>query len=238
MSFPFLSAHVPDSPRVSRYQVFGERCSGTNFLIRLLETNVTSAIFTEVFGFKHWFVPEALCLPADTLGLVIVRNPEDWLQSLHEKAWHMPEEVAALPFADFIRTEWRCVWDDHFLGVPDGHPQWGSEMVHERQAFAAAPIADAVTLRRLKAENWERLAQRSPAFAFLRYEDLRADPQGFLDALGRWGMFYDEYRPVGSYKGEGNKIFAPKARAPLSDQDKAYVDERLDLEREALWGYR
>ena len=235
--FPFVSARVPDRPAIARFQVYGERCSGTNFLIRLMEENVTSAAFTEDFGFKHWFVPETLVLPPDTLGLVIAREPHAWLQSLHEKAWHHPPEVKALGFSDYIRAEWRCVWDDPWLPVGPDDPRWMTEMTHERHPRTGARVRDALEMRRLKAENFARLGARSPAFAVLRYEDLRADPRGVLDALGRWGVACGPYAPIRTYKGDGDRPYVPKDRPPLSPEDAAWVAERLDRDAEALLGY-
>lgn len=237
MSFPFVRARVPDAPAIARFQVYGERCSGTNFLIRLMERNVTSAAFTEAFGFKHWFVPEALALPDDTLGLVIAREPREWLQSLHEKAWHHPPEVAALPFSDYVRREWVCLWDDHWLGVGPDDPLWMTEMMHERHPGTGARVRDALEMRRLKAESFAALGDRSPAFAALRYEDLKRDPEGFLRALGAWGIERGPYEAIRTYKGDGDRPYVPKARPPLSEADEAWLRARLDREAEALLGY-
>ena len=235
--FPFVNAKVPDAPAIRRFQVYGERCSGTNFLIKLMERNVTSAAFTEAFGFKHWFVPDDLTLPADTLGLVIAREPHEWLQSLHEKAWHHPPEIAALPFSDYIRHEWVCLWDDPWLEVGPDDPRWMTEMMHERHPATGERVADALAIRRLKAENFAGLGARSPAWAALRTEDLQRDPRGFLNALGRWGIACGPYDAVTTYKGEGGEAYVPKMRPPLSAEDAAWVRDRLDPQAEGLLGY-
>lgn len=237
MSFPFVRAKVPAAPAISRFQVYGERCSGTNFLIKLMERNVASAAFTEEFGFKHWFVDKALALPADTLGLVIAREPHAWLQSLHEKAWHHPPEIASLPFSDYIRHEWECVWDDHWLGVGPDHPSWLTEMMHERHPGTGARVRDALAMRALKARSFDALGDRSPAWAALRTEDLQRDPEGFLSALRAWGIECGPYEAITSYKGEGDGDYVPRARPPLSPEDLAFVRERMDRRAEALLGY-
>ena len=235
--FPFVSVQVPETPAIARFQIYGERCSGTNFLIKLMERNVVSATFTEEFGFKHWFVDEDLVLPADTLGLVVAREPRAWLQSLHEKAWHHPPDIAELPFSDYIRHEWQCVWDDHWLGVGPDDPLWMTEMMHERHPVTGERVENALAMRRLKAENFAALGRRSPAFAVLRTEDLQRDPRGFLDALSAWGIACGPYAPITSYKGEGDARYVPKARPPPSDADEAWVRRTLDPASEALLGY-
>ena len=223
MSFAFGSRK--GAGPIRRFQIYGERCSGTNFLIRLMEANVTSAAFTEAFGFKHWFVPEALVLPADTLGLVIAREPEAWLQSLHEKAWHQPH--APKDVSAYLRDEWSCVWDDHWLGVGEDHPQWLSEMTHERDPATGERFAGPAEMRAAKTANWGRLEERSPAFATLTYEALRAKPQAFLDALGAWDIACGPYAPIKSYKGEGNEAYVPRERPPLDEADAERLREGL-----------
>ena len=237
MSFPFVRMKVPGVPAIRRFQVYGERCSGTNFLIKLMEANVASATFTEEFGFKHWFVPDDLALPSDTLGLVIAREPRAWLQSLHEKAWHHPPEVKAMGFSDYIREEWVCIWDDPWLPVRPDDPRWMTEMTHERHPATGERVRDALAMRALKAENFAGLEARSDAFAWLRYEDLRADPEGFLRALSAWGLERGPYEAIRSYKGDGDRPYVPKVRPPLTDEDEAWVSQRLDPEAEALLGY-
>lgn len=237
MSFPFVRTKVPAAPAIKRFQIYGERCSGTNFLITLMERNVANASFTEEYGFKHWFVPGTLTLPADTLGLVIAREPHAWLQSLHEHAWHHPPEVKALGFSDYVRAEWRCVWDDPWLGVGPDDLRWQTEMMHERHPVTGERVRDALAMRALKARSFDALGARSPAWAAVRYEDLRADPEGFLDALSAWGLERGPYEPIHTYKGDGDQAFVPKRRAPLSEADAAWVAARLDPEAEAALGY-
>jgi hypothetical protein len=237
MSFPFVQARVPDEPRIARFQIYGERCSGTNFLIKLMERNVVSARFTEEFGFKHWFVPDDLRLPEDTLGLLITREPRSWLQSLHEKMWHHPAEVRALSFSDYIRYEWVCVWDDHWLGIGPDDPLWMTEMMHERHPVTGERVSGPLEMRALKARNMTKLGDRSPAFAVLRSEDLQRDPRGFLDALAVWSIERGPYVAIDSYKGDGHKPYVPKERPPLSAEDEAFVRPRLDSETETLLGY-
>jgi hypothetical protein len=103
-------------------QIFGERCSGTNFLTSLVYKNFRDIELTREFGGKHWFIRDHKPRPPgnnstdfqskrslknsdDTLFLVIYRNPFDWLRSLHRKPYHAPEHWG-LNFSDFIRKKW------------------------------------------------------------------------------------------------------------------------------------
>ncbi|RYD26851.1 MAG: hypothetical protein EOP89_06125, partial [Lysobacteraceae bacterium] len=52
---------------ITRVQVYGQRCSGTNLVTRAIEANMPSVTITEDFGFKHWFVPPQTLFVKDTL---------------------------------------------------------------------------------------------------------------------------------------------------------------------------
>ena len=88
---------------ITRYQVFGERSSGTNFIKRLIGRN-TLLTPTEELGWKHGF-PQMTAIPQDTLIVCVTRNAVDWASSMHAKPWHCPPEMQRLTFSDFIRAE-------------------------------------------------------------------------------------------------------------------------------------
>lgn len=85
-------------------QIFGERNSGTNHLRRLIEenmhepNNILGAYSTKNnpentakrFGYKHYYVnPKKLeSNQADTLFLVIYKNPYTWIRSTMVKPYH------------------------------------------------------------------------------------------------------------------------------------------------------
>lgn len=65
-----------DAP-ITRIQIFGQRCSGTNVVAQTLATNLPGVRVTDEFGHKHWFVPPQTLFPKDTLTLVVARDAFD-----------------------------------------------------------------------------------------------------------------------------------------------------------------
>ena len=57
-----------------RFQVYAQRCSGTNVLIKFLERNLEELEYTENFGFKHWLVRPDIEIPDDVFVIVIPRQ--------------------------------------------------------------------------------------------------------------------------------------------------------------------
>lgn len=212
---------------INTFQVYGERCSGTNFVIRLLERNVVSAQFTEDYGFKHWFVAEDVTVPNDCLVVVVQRKLPDYLRSLHRKPWHVVPALKGLPFSDFIRREWHCWWDEDFWQVDSAHPLYHQEMLHERHPETNERFANVIEMRLHKDANWEGLAARSANAIIVNYEEAAANPRKFLQALAhRYHLkLKDTFEPLNDYKGQKETSFVPKTYDPISTTDQAFINQ-------------
>ena len=75
-----------------KVKIYGERCSGTNYLQELLMYNFDVEIVNE-YGWKHFFGFDDLSNSDDVLFIGIVRNLEDWINSLSRDKYHLPNEV-------------------------------------------------------------------------------------------------------------------------------------------------
>ena len=66
-----------------KYTIYGERCSGTNYLENIMDLNFDVEITWE-FGWKHFFGFHDEVLrnhSDDTLFICIIRDPVDWFNS-------------------------------------------------------------------------------------------------------------------------------------------------------------
>lgn len=96
---------------IRRIQLYGERCSGTNFLQRLVERNLAKSYTWNPFGWKHGFPSSEIATAEDCLFLVIYRHPVPWIKSLSNKRWHASSQLKELSFSDFIRAEWVSIYE-------------------------------------------------------------------------------------------------------------------------------
>jgi hypothetical protein len=222
---------------IRRIQIYGERCSGTNFLERLLIENLMSVTVCRDFGWKHGFHSPDVGEADDCLFLVIYRNPFDWLRSLHRRPFHAAPPLRRVPFSDFIRREWWCVWDEaaHY---PPGHEMHGLEMMSERDPATGERFPDVLRLRTAKIRNWEGLRGRASHTEYLRYEDLAASPSGYLESLsGRFGLERtDRFAPVDRARGR-KRPYQPRSYKPIGTRDVRYIMERLEGALELGIGY-
>ena len=83
--------------------VWGERCSGTNFLHRLLQLNFPMVDVVDGSGphWKHGY-PGCATNPQETLHVWIVRDMASWLTSLFRNPYHY---YRAATFGDFLRNK-------------------------------------------------------------------------------------------------------------------------------------
>lgn len=222
---------------IERVQVYGQRCSGTNALIRSIDANFPELRFTEEFGFKHWLVPGTRDFPEDVMVVVIAREVGEWLRSLHRNPWHAKPDMKRLSFSDFIRAPWESVWDEDFWGVTPSSPQYGTPIREERCPVTGAAFENAAAMRTAKLSNWVQAGHRAGAKAFVPHGDLVVDPGRVLDAIAAAAGLPTsrEWKMLHTYKGEGQKAFVPKAYEPLSRADRQFVDEHLDPDLERLF---
>ena len=74
--------------KIKNFTIYGERCTGTNYLELLIEKNFGIPV-TWDYGWKHYFGFSNLSNSNQTLFLGIVRHPLDWLNSF----WNQPHHV-------------------------------------------------------------------------------------------------------------------------------------------------
>ena len=223
--------------RVDRVQIFGERCSGTNYIEHLLRQNLRFITFDWPFGWKHSFCPPGAEDANNCLFIVIHRNPLTWISSLHQNPWHTAPPLRGLGFSEFIRHEWWCVWDEHAFRQP-GDPVYGTEMMQERSPETGERFRNVLRMRAAKLNNWQALANKAHNYHRICYEDIYKDPDSFIDQLSdkfrikRRKIFSD----VTGEKG-GETTYREKLYAPISGEDRAFIMGELDMELEHSIGY-
>lgn len=227
---------------LARFQVMGERSSGTNFAKRVLGRN-TPFRPTEALGWKHGFA-QMTAIPADTIIVCTVRNAADWVRSMHAKPWHTTPAMQQMPFSDFLRAEWDTIVDrDRYFDAAGPLDLTGQPLQHDRHPLTGARFSDIFALRQAKLAYLESFTERGCNLVFARMEDLTADPETFVDRVraafdlpAREGAFRGIARRLGS-KFKSAVTDRPETPATLTDSDRAYLRERIDPEQEKRLGY-
>ncbi len=231
-------AQTPDLAKVTRFQVLGERSSGTNFVKRLLGRN-SALTPTEALGWKHAF-PHARAIPSDLLVIGVVRRADDWLLSMHAKPWHCTAQMQSLAFSDFIRAPWQTIVDRprYFDGAREAGDV-GQPLMHDRHPLTGEAFANLLALRSAKLGGLLSYTARECNFVMLRLEDVTADPHGFLDRLAPAG-WTGTLRPVVKRLGAKFKPAVaerPKTPDAMPDKDRDWLCAQIDAAQEAQLGY-
>ena len=229
-------------PVPTRFQVLGERSSGTNFVKRLLGRN--SALRpTEALGWKHG-TPSAIAIPADLAVICVVRNAADWALSMHAKPWHATPALQALPFSQFIRAEWHSVIDrqGYFPGAADPGVL-GRPLQADRDPATGAAHDNLFALRRGKLAGLLSHLNRECTCALLRLEAVQADPEAMLDALldglgqpPRGAAFRPVFKRLGA-RFRPAVAGRPATPQTLPPEDRAFLARELDSVQETALGY-
>lgn len=232
---------LPGFNRIRRFQVIGERCSGTNYVASLIRENVPLEP-TDMLGWKHGH-PSLLAIPADLVVISVVRRAEDWVRSLFARPWHTTPAMQMLEASDFLRARWETVVDHpRILGPGFTDDLIGQPLQGDRDPLTGLPYDNIAALRRGKLRSHLSYANRGCAFCLVRMERVVSDPVQFVDSFrAGFGLRPRKvpFVPVDRRLGQRFKaqVKRPKELAQLSPQDIAFLQAWADPELEAALGY-
>lgn len=161
---------------------------------------------------------------AQTLFVILTKDPYAWLLSLHKRPYHKLYSQA-LSFSDFIRHYWLTSGKDN---IP-----W-------------SVLKNPVHLYNLKLNAYQDLAQLKCHFIHLKYRDFVEHFSSAMDTLalylnpkhGCWVL------PLKSSKNDGitfydyqQKYAQEKVLAHISPEDLDFINQNLDPELMHFWGY-
>jgi hypothetical protein len=240
--FHNLFNHTSPTP-ITRFHISGERCTGTNFIKCLVEANFPNLPRTEIYGQKHflwWFgspidreklkqlglheIAATLKGSDNCLFITIVRNPYDWIRSFYKEHYHTDIHIWKGGISHFLRAEWKAT--DRFTAIDNENP------------WTKKPFSSVLELRKYKTLNYLKLGQLVSHYCFVRYEDLRDDPEGFVNFLAETYHLTkpESFTPIPGNRGN-NIPYRKKEYPPLSPADLKYLDHTLDWHLENKIGY-
>ncbi len=155
---------------IQRFTIYGERCTGTNYLEELILNNFTIPL-TWDYGYKHFFGHKSLDGSHGTLFLCLVRNPVDWLNSLYEKPYHIHHLRKNV--ATFLCAPYSSYYDDT-----------GLEILEDRNIYNHQRYKNLMELREVKLHYLYRtLPTLVKNYYFIKYEDIVRNVEPFLEEL-------------------------------------------------------
>ncbi len=227
---------------IDRFQMFGERRSGTNFVRELVQTNFNVQT-TWRFGWKHG-IPHFPVLPKRCLFVVVVRDPFDWAVSLFNGAYEAHPVVKNRDFDAFLREEWvgqfrpaKSPW--HKVGYDfDPSVGRGEELQLDRHPIEGRRFKSIFEMRSVKYRSFLGLLERDVNVAIIRFEDALNKPQAVCKKISNtFGLKLRGFSPVVGHVGPKGLRKGLNRVSELTDHQRAYIFAQLDNDLEHRFGY-
>lgn len=165
---------------INNFKIYGERCSGTNYIKELMLTNFDLVDLCYDFDYKHFFgfhKYKHSKLENETLFIGIIRHPIAWINSLSKDLWHIPkenkniEDMISKEFysVNFINSEGQIFYNDS--------DNLQEILLNDINFKNNKRYKDIFELRKVKNEfllhDMYNLVKN---YFFVKYEDLQDDP--------------------------------------------------------------
>lgn len=249
----------PIVSKVTQFTILGERCSGTNYVEKLISKNFdidltwdygfkdysSSRCYKHFFGFSDDYADNVEC--DKCLFVCIVRDPYEWIGSLFRNPFHLNPKMLENGWDSFLTAEFCSFYDKQ-----DVHGEmYGKERMGDRNLYTKQRYKDIFEARKVKLTFlYEEMPKLVKHCIFVKYEDVRDNTLQFLKNLQseyclKRKIINDTntnapFIDVKTYKGQSNnkKLFKPiiyKHRIPKVYCNK--IKECIDWDIENVVGY-
>ncbi len=234
-----LWARMTDEPATG-YKLFGERCSGTNFIRALIDRNLPDLTFANSYNWeKHNFINPAYVKTTE-VALVVIRSALDWFRSLYRNPHQVGLWYQSVDFSEFLRHEWSSIINGELIEGQELLDIRHRELMFDRHPVTGGRIANVVELRNLKVQSQLKVRHLYENWMIVSYEEARDDPEDFIAELARLAGLRpcDEFVPVH----ENMTMFSGAGREHLPypeycRNDLRFLANALDLRQEHEVGF-
>jgi hypothetical protein len=161
---------------MKKVTIYGERCSGTNYLEELLLLNFDVEIVWD-YGWKHFFGFNDLTNSDDTLFIGIIRNLEDWINSLYREKHHLPAHLTE-NIDKFLTDTFYSFYID-----PITYQITSDEIMSDRNIDTGERYKNIYELRLVKNKYLiEKMPNLVKNYCLITYDDL---VDSFLDVMNK-----------------------------------------------------
>ena len=172
---------------IKNYTIYGERCSGTNYVEDLISLNFNIDI-TWDYGWKHFFgfQDEALQNSDNTLFICIVRDIYTWLNSLYRIKHHLNILLEPELNEDQIKHKYlnEEIWS--YLYNSDNIVE---EINIDRNIYTKNRYKNIYELRHTKLKFLiEDLPKKVKNYIFIKYEDLINNFENTMNLIKNTGL--------------------------------------------------
>lgn len=215
---------------IKYFTIYGERCSGTNFLMNAILNNFELE-YTTKYSQKHFFGLyefDNSCDYNETLFIGIIRNPISWIDSFYKEKHHIPYENRST-IITFLFNEFYSIYEDTNI-----------EIIEDRNIITQNRYKNIFEMRRVK-NNFliTDMPKKVKNYILIRYEDIRDNYETILEYFNikfNLKKKFNKYIKINTYKGTKKYLFYIK-KISLHKNIIKIIKNNLDIEQEKSIGY-
>jgi hypothetical protein len=217
---------------IKYFTIYGERCSGTNFLMNAILNNFELE-YTTKYAWKHFFgyynFEDSLKSTDDeTLFIGIIREPISWIDSFYKKMHHIPNENRKT-IRTFLFNQFYSLYEDTY-----------NEIMEDRNIITKERYKNIFELRKVK-NNFliTEMPKKVKNYLLIRYEDLRDNYETILEYFHiKFNLKKKQsvYQRINNYKGTMDYMFTIK-KITLRKNILKIIENNLDNKQEQSLGY-
>jgi len=228
---------MQSNDNIKYFTIYGERCSGTNFLEASIKKNFDIKV-TWKYGWKHFFgnyiFNKSNKKQNKTLFIGIVREPIEWLDSFYKELHHIPNHNKISPDAFLL--------NEHYSTIDNYSP---IEELNDRHIITKERYKNIFELRKVK-NNY--LIYFMPAYVknyvFIKYEDLNKNYDIILSYIQKkfnlkclQNNSLSNFTKIIKYKGFPEQSEYKKKPIILNQKYINIIKKNLDKDQENMLGY-
>jgi hypothetical protein len=214
---------------IKYFTIYGERCSGTNFLMSAIQENFNIE-FTAKYAWKHFYGHyqfENSEEEDETLFIGIIRNPITWIDSFYNKMHHIPKENKK-NIMSFLFNKFYSVYDNL------------NEIMEDRHILTKERYKNIFEMRNVKIDYLiNDMKTKVKNYILIRYEDLRDNYDNVLDFFKNkfnLNSKFNVYKKIENYKGNQPILFVKK-NITIPRYVIKIIKKNVNKEKEKSIGY-
>jgi hypothetical protein len=210
---------------IKYFTIYGERCSGTNFLMNAILKNFEIE-YTTKYSYKHFFGFYEFNNSKEedeTLFIGIIREPISWIDSFYKKMHHIPTENRG-NIQHFLFNPFYSIYEDT-----------KTEIMEDRNMITKKRYHNIFELRKIK-NNFliKDMPKKVKNYLLIRYEDIRDFYEKVLEYFFikfNLKKKYHKYIKINNYKGTKDYMFYIKD-IQLKKNEIDIIKKNLDTDQE------
>jgi hypothetical protein len=208
--------------------IYGERCSGTNYLEELIKENFDVTIKWD-YGWKHFFGFNDLTNSTDTLFIGIIRNPYTWINSFYRTPYHLPEHLKNVN--SFLNDEFYSIHVDK------------TEIMEDRNIYTNERYKNIFEMRYTKMNFLiEDMPNLVDNYILITYENLVEHLENTLNKIKNKGLNIKNNIKyplnITYYKKNKKKTFAIESKQMRKHILNEIIKDRLQIKYEKKLNYK